>query len=151
MLTATLHPAVVHFPIALLLIGSLLALAYQFGFRPAEVARCIWWTLLLGWFGALLAILTGLLAQSGLPPRAPYRDVLNWHIGTGVATALVYGFLLYMWWLRRPREKVSRTALLEDPGARWWVTILLLLGTFLVLASGWNGGRLVYEWGVNVG
>ena len=154
MLTATLHPAVVHFPIALLLLGSATALLYMFGLRRTELVFCTWWLLLLGWIGALVAILSGLLAQSGLPPQAPYRSTLNWHIGTGMALAAVYGTLLYLWWLRRPRQGAlppASPALLDDPKARGWVTVLLVLGMLLVVASGWNGGRLVYAWGVNVG
>lgn len=154
MLTVTLHPAIVHFPIALLLVGSATALLYMVGPRRPELVTCSCWLLLLGWIGALAAILSGLLAQSGLPPQAPYRSTLNWHIGTGMAVAAVYGALLYLWWLRRPRENASPAAsrgLLDDPKARTWVTVLLVLGMLLVVASGWNGGRLVYEWGVNAG
>ncbi len=152
MLTVTLHPAVVHFPIALLLVGSAAALLYLYGLRRAGLVPFSWWLLLLGWISALAAILSGLLAQSGLPPRAPYRDTLNWHIGTGMAVAVVYAVLLYVWWLRRPREgRPSAQQLLDDAGARLWVTILLVIGMLLVVASGWNGGRLVFEFGVNVG
>jgi len=40
--------------------------------------------------------------------------------------------------------------LLDDPRARFGCTLLLIGGALCVLASGWSGGRLVYEWGVNV-
>jgi uncharacterized membrane protein len=117
-----------------------------------------WLLLGLGWFGALVAILTGLVAQSGLPPDAPYRDVLNWHIGSGVVQLILYGLLLYMGWIyrsaraRKRRAAAGRTGddLLDDPSARWWVTLLLVAGALSVLATGWNGGILVYEWGVGV-
>jgi uncharacterized membrane protein len=111
-----------------------------------------------GWIAAGVAILTGLLAQSGLPPAAPYRGVLNWHIGTGLATFVVYGWLLYRRWLfskpgaQRARQHTGANYadLLDDPHARFGCTLLLIVGMSLVVASGWNGGRLVYEWGVNV-
>ncbi len=158
---ATLHPAVVHFPIALLLVGSAAALLYLYGPRRAELLVLAWVMLFLGWLGSAAAILTGLLAQSGLPPQAPYRGVLNRHIGSGMALAVVYAILLYQGWLSRARAtsagsgKKSRRAprpsqLLDDPRARLWVTLLLVAGMLLAAASGWNGGRLVYEWGVNV-
>jgi uncharacterized membrane protein len=150
MSTVTLHPALVHFPIALLLLGSVAALLYIIRPRPAELVVFAWWLLVLGWISALAAILSGLLAQVGLPPRAPYRNILNWHIGTGMALAVVYGALLYAWWLRRPREGKSAKQLLDDSATRPWVTVLLLLGILLIIASGWNGGKLVYEFGVNV-
>ncbi|MCE7984566.1 MAG: DUF2231 domain-containing protein [Caldilinea sp. CFX5] len=155
-----LHPATVHFPIAFLLLASAAGLLYIY-WRPLEVLRTLtWWPMLLGWLGALVAILTGLLAQSGLPPDAPYRAILNWHITTGLALWVLYGLLLYWQWLlqkkppRRLKAKEQPVApppdLLQQPALRWRVTFLLLIGIGLILASGWNGGKLVYAWGVNV-
>jgi uncharacterized membrane protein len=151
----TLHPATVHFPIALLMLASAAGLLYLW-WRPREELRTLcWWPMGLGWIGGVIAALTGLLAQAGLPPQAPYRALLNWHIGSGLGLLVVYGLLLYLHWLRRPtRRQRQRTPspppLLDDPGAKAWFSLLLLGGLVLIVASGWNGGRLVYEWGVNV-
>lgn len=165
-----LHPAAVHFPIAFLLLASIAGLLYLY-WQPLELLRILtWWPLRLGWLGTGIAILTGLLAQSGLPPQAPYRAILNWHISTGFAVWILYGFLLYRHWLygkvgKKKREKgnllldakanedqtmMVNQELLNDSQARRWLTVILLVGSLLVLASGWNGGRLVYVWGVNV-
>lgn len=151
---ATLHPATVHFPIALLLLASASGLLYLWIVRADALRTLCWWPMRLGWIGGGVAVLSGLLAQAGLPPQAPYRPLLNWHIGTGLALLVVYGVLLYVEWVRRPtrtRRDAPPLPLLEDPGARLWVSGLLLAGALLLVASGWNGGRLVYEWGVNVG
>ncbi|MCC6168783.1 MAG: DUF2231 domain-containing protein [Caldilineaceae bacterium] len=149
----TLHPPVVHFPIALLLLGSAAALLDLAGVRRAELRVLAWWPLRLGWLGAGAAVLTGLLAQSGLPPRPPYSTALNWHIGSGLTILLVYGTLLYRQWLwsaKRRRRGPAPDDLLDAPGARVWVIALLVLGMALVALSGWLGGELVYTWGVNV-
>lgn len=158
----TLHPATVHFPIALLLLACAAGLLHLY-WRQHEVLRILtWWPLLLGWIGNGVAILTGLLAQSGLPPQAPYRAILNWHVTTGFALWALCGILLYRWWLQGKAGKRSRrranspdgqepaTDLLREPSARLMLTLLFSLLIILVLASGWNGGKLVYEWGVNV-
>lgn len=160
-----LHPSIIHFPIALLLLGSVTALAHLYGlgrFIPyVDPRRTAWLLLLLGWVATLPAILSGLLAQSGLPPDAPYRQTLNWHIGTAVALALLYGFVLYRAWLfggdkaRKARARAgadpnASADLLDQPGARLWLTLALLAGMALVVATGFNGGQLVYEWAVNV-
>ena len=154
-----IHPAVVHFPIALCLFASAAALLYLF-WRPHPVLRSLtWWPMLAGWTATLVAILSGLFDQRNLPPDAPYQPVLNWHIGSGLALLAVYGWLLYRRWMfnavkskrARARKNVDYTDLLDDPSARWWLTLLLIVGMALVVASGWNGGRLVYEWGVGVG
>ncbi len=154
-----LHPASVHFPIAFLLLASVAGLLYLH-WQQDEVLRILtWWPLRLGWLATGVAILTGLLAQSGLPPQAPYRATLNWHISTGLALWVLYGTVLYRQWLQgKRRRRAGRTTeqpiqepdLLNDPRARGWLTILLILGLLLTLASGWNGGRLVYLWGINV-
>lgn len=174
-----LHPATVHFPIAFLLLASVAALLYLY-WRQSELLRILtWWPLRLGWLGAAVAIATGLLAQSGLPPQAPYRGVLNWHITTGLLLWVLYGLLLYQQWIYQKQQRKrkgpatdtnastaqQRTDLVEvaspldipaahdllnAPPARGWLTILFLLGIVFTLASGWNGGRLVYLWGVNV-
>lgn len=152
LMTSILHPAVVHFPIALLLVGSGLAILAMYWQRLQRAADCAMWLILLGWLSIAAAILTGLLSQSGLPPDAPYRGLLNRHISTAVGATIVYAAVLYLWWLRRPRAgKAEQRPLLHDSASRWWATALLIAGMTLVALSGWFGGELVYEWGVNVG
>ena len=153
-----LHPATVHFPIALLLAASAAGLLYIF-WRPRVDLRIVtWWGLIAGWLAAVVAVFSGVLAQRNLPPDAPYRSVLNWHISAGVATLILYGAVLYLHWLyqsaraRRQREKNGRNFadILDDPQRRSVIAVLLIAGAVCVFLSGWNGGQLVYQWGVNV-
>ncbi|PJF45641.1 MAG: hypothetical protein CUN48_17855, partial [Candidatus Thermofonsia Clade 3 bacterium] len=144
---------------AFLLLASALTLLHLFR-RPAlNLKPTIWMLLVLGWIGGGVAVLTGLLAQAYLPPQAPYRAVLNFHIWSGLATLTLYGFWLYRGWTyrsararqQRMRSGVSTEDLLDDAAARWWVALLAIAGALLIAATGWFGGRLVYEFGVNVG
>ena len=153
------HPPFVHFPIALCLFASVAGLLYLF-WRPLPALRILtWWPMFLGWLATIMAMLTGLFDQRDIAPDVPFRTILNSHIGTGLALFVVYGWLLYRRWLfnsakaskDREQRGVTYIDLLDDPSVRWWITLLLILGSLLVIASGWNGGRLVYEWGVNVG
>lgn len=149
-----LHPAVVHFPIALLIVASAAGLLYMFAWQRAELRSLVWITMLIGWVSALVAVLTGLMAQQGLPPRPPYAITINLHIGGGVAILVVYGALLYRAWIWRQRAS-RRSAdsphdLLDVDSARWFNAILLIAGAALVVYTGYNGGQLVYVWGVNV-
>ncbi|MCB0045279.1 MAG: hypothetical protein KDD92_07615 [Caldilineaceae bacterium] len=155
---ADLHPAVVHFPIAFLLLATGSGLAALFVSSRPELRFLTWVAGALGVAGAAAAALTGFFAQAHLPPDAPYRAVLNRHIGAGLAQFVVYGFLLYRRWIfgskkavqARRRAGNSARDLLDDPSARLLTALLLLAGALIVLMGGWSGGRLVFEWGVNV-
>jgi len=150
MFSFNLHPATVHFPITLLIIASIAGLLYLFWHPQPELRHSTWWAMTIGWLGALLAIGTGLLDQANLPPRPPYQATLNWHITTGLALLVSYGVLLYQRWLYKPKSELI-TDLLDEPSARYWIALLLVLGVFLVILSSWHGGQLVYKWHVNVG
>ncbi len=158
-----LHPATVHFPIALLIFASASALLYLHWRPLAELKTLTWWTLFPGWLSLPVAIISGILAQGGLPPDAPYRGMLNLHITTGLLLLIVYGDLLYRRWLHRsgrgrkrrlgrstPEEQGPTVDFLDQPGRKWLLTLQLLVGVLLVVASGYLGGELVYTWGVNV-
>lgn len=155
-----LHPAIVHFPISLLVIASSAGLIYLFVWSRAELRGVTWASTLLGWVACAVAVLSGLLAQAGLPPDAPYRSVLNWHIGAGLGALAVYGLLIYQAWIdrsaraRRARLRAGMPEMrdyLDAPGrARAMTAAWLVLGLVFVFFSGWNGGELVYQWGVNV-
>lgn len=147
----TLHPATVHFPIALLIVGSAAALLYCFWSPRPALRTLAWGSLLIGWASTGLAILTGLLAQSGLPPQAPYLNVLNGHIGGGFALLVIYGAIFYRAWLFRNRRRAADPPdLLDVRAARGWLSALLVIGMAVVTLTGWLGGELVYTWGVNV-
>ena len=157
MITALVHAAIVHFPIALLICGSLAILATLHRWPRVELAVIGWGLLIPGWLTLLAAIVSGIVAQGGLPPEAQYRPLLNWHTGSGLAMAALYGDLLYRGWLdwkqrkRAEREGwISAADLLADGGRKWRLTVQLLLGIGLVIFSGWLGGQLVYEFGVGV-
>ena len=154
-----LHPPVVHFPVALLVVASAAGLTVLYITPRADLRALTWWAMLLGWIAGLVAVLTGLWDQRGLAPDAPFRSVLNLHISAGLALLVVYGWILYQRWLfhgakaqrRRAQAGMDVDDLLLLPSARLWLSALLITGALLVLLSGWNGGQLVYVWGVNVG
>lgn len=153
----TLHPAVVHFPIVLLLVTSGAGLAYLY-WRPLPDLRVVVaWSLLPGWIAVIVSVITGLFSQGGLPPDAPYRFVLNLHTTGGLALIAVYGDLLYRRWINRPGRAKRRPSsgadyadMLDDPSKRVYLTAILLLGALLVVVTGYFGGELVYTFGVNI-
>lgn len=120
-----LHPAAVHFPIALLVVGLGLALG---GRKRADAAA---WLLWLGTASAWVALALGLVAHEYAPHVPPAWETLELHERLGWWTAgLATALSLWRWrWPERQRA------------------ILLVLWAALaalVVWTGLEGGRLVY-------
>lgn len=138
-----LHPRFVHFPIAFSLAGvAFIGLSFLL---KEQAARWFWagrLLVFLGWIGALLAGVSGVVDQSRAPDLPVVHDTINTHITAGIALIVVFGLALY-WPLKNKQLLVS--------SQRWLYLALLLLGVALILLEGWLGGQLVYKLGVGVG
>lgn len=136
------HPKFVHFPIALLFTGSVLAVIYLLGTRRVGRPAVIWALVSLGWVTLFAAILTGLVDRNAAAQSAAVTALLNPHTAAGFALLVVYGWLLY--------ERLRRPTLLDLPARRWLLIGLFAAGVLLILYEGWLGGKLVFELGVGV-
>jgi len=134
----SLHPLVVHFPIALLLTALALdALALLL--RRPSLHRVALWNLCLGTAGAAVAVLTGLRAAEVARHSFDIHRIMELHRKLGIATVSL-GSLLVAWRLWRRDRLTSRSRLL---------VLLLMLAMGSTLAYGaYLGGRMVYEFGV---
>jgi uncharacterized membrane protein len=137
-----LHPRLVHFPVALLATGSVIALVYLLGWRRAALPVVAWAVILLGWLGIFPAILSGLIDRNSVPDDPAVVAVINPHIAAGFGLLIIYGLLLY--------ERLRSPAVLDQPGRRGLLIGLLLGGLAVLVVEGWSGGKLVYELGVGV-
>lgn len=136
-----LHPAVIHFPIALLLLNGALTLWYL---RRADafVERSAYGALVIGWWGALVAIVSGLLAVAvSWPLEDEHIAWINAHAVLGALVLFVYGRAVL---LRRRDPNVLHGA------QRRTYLLLVFAGALLVATSGWTGGHLVYALGLGV-
>jgi uncharacterized membrane protein len=138
---APFHPRVVHFPIALSLVGVLFIALGLIRHRERWIGFGQL-SLILGWLGVMAAVVTGLIDQSRAPDDAAVKAVINQHITAGIALLIAVGLALY-WPLWNKR-------LLSDGHAAWGYLALLLIIAALVLVEGWLGGKLVYQLGVGV-
>ena len=134
------HPRVVHFPIALSIVGALFIMIGTLR-RQERWAGYGQVSLLLGWLGIMAAVVTGLIDQTTAPQTTAVAAVINQHITAGIALLVAVGLALY-WPLRNKK-------LWQSP-ARWGYLALLAAIVTLVLIEGWLGGKLVYEFGVGV-
>jgi len=134
----SVHPAIVHFPIALLLTALALDSLALLVKRPV-LHRVALWNLGLGTLGAGVAVLTGYQAAEIAKHTFEIHQVMELHRKLGIAT-LTLGGLIVVWRLWRRDQLGIRARLF---------TLLVMLVMAGTLSYGAHlGGRLVYEFGV---
>jgi uncharacterized membrane protein len=128
------HPIVVHFPIALYLLGVLLTLGYLWR-RTPDYERFAYWSFILAWISVAVAALAGLVDQGSLAPNDPHRASINNHITAGVALLVINGLVVYYRF---------RWADVLASSRRWQYLGLMAAGVVALVVTGWLGGELVY-------
>ena len=120
-----LHPALVHFPIALLLSGVALDL---FGWWRSEesLVRAATWLLLAGVATGVLAANFGLLA------------LMYWHLGTAAGSLVLFAWVATVRCFRR----TTRPSLSSR--------VIGVVAAGILTAAGYLGGRIVYRGGAGV-
>ncbi len=148
----SLHPLVIHFPIALLLVSPVfLVLALAMPRRGAMFGVAALVLMALGTLGVFVAVSTG--EQAGqLAERSPQINaILEDHERLAEATRITFGILTlldagllaaasYRPRLARPRIRVP---------AQMAFLLLFLAGTVLLANTAHRGGLLVHQFGVH--
>lgn len=132
-----LHPAIVHFPIALLIVSVVLD-ACGVIFRRASLTQAGFYTLILGSLGAAAAALSG---PTNNAKTATALTFLRWH--TAFATLMVICCLIMV------GMRLGNVEGLYGSGMFGYLALGVALGVAILL-TGYFGGRMVYEQGVGV-
>ena len=120
-----LHPIVLHFPIALIIMAAALEVI-RLKWETPFLARLVPFLLLAGAAGALLASGTGWVFAREFYPRPSLGWMLQWHRWLGISTTALAG--VAGWLALRSADSTS-------PRTRWlrhviiWMTALLVTGT----------------------
>lgn len=135
-----IHPMLVHFPIALLLLFFLVDLAGAL-LKNSDIRRTAGWFLYTGTLGALLAVAAGLQAASTIPHSSAVHEIMMQHRNYGITVASL-AVLLSIWrFLAHGRFSTLGSILHLVLAA---VTcIIMMLGADL-------GGLMVFKYGVAV-
>lgn len=147
MIPDPLHPAVVHFPVALLLLGAPLSVAAVFLPR-LDWLVCV--VLLLGAFGSVAAVWTGEREKRDeiAVPDSEGRSVLRRHEESGefARNAALIAAVLAAGAVVSRRRSASRAAVLFACGT----AAVASIAAWRVVESGHTGGLLVYHHGVGL-
>lgn len=132
-----LHPAIVHFPIALLM-ASVVLDALGVGFRRASLTQAGFYTLIGGSLGATASVLTGPEHEA---KDAAALTILHRHE--------LFAALMVLCCLVLVGMRLGNVDGLYGPGAIGYLALGGALVVCIVL-TGYYGGRLVYDHGVGV-
>jgi len=166
-----LHPAVVHFPIVLLLLGAVVAVASVFVDRW-QLAWAAAGLLALGALGCFLAVKTGDVAYESVGKLTPMAETLidvheEWAQRTAIVGALAGTLAIVAVALgaasilsEKRKELTEKSSLNASPTWAAWRTVALtarvltavvaLAACFFVYRTARRGGELVYTQGVGV-
>jgi uncharacterized membrane protein/nitrite reductase/ring-hydroxylating ferredoxin subunit len=135
-----IHPMLVHFPIGFLVLSFLLDLVSLAFPEVPNLVRGSFYAMLFGVIAALLAAVPGFVDYSDIRRDHPGKATATRHMILNLMVVAIYGINL---WIRCPA--------LSDPKIGLPTLLLSIIGIGLLSASGYLGGRLVYDEGIAVG
>lgn len=135
-MSAPLHPLFVHFPIALLLVGTLVYLYANFiAVNDLTWRRAAVFMLVFGWSIGLLTVATGALSFRNVPDSHPAHTTGATHALLALITETLYAIGL---------------VLARKPATQRVAVLFFLLGAITLTATGYFGGELVYHWKLGI-
>ncbi len=139
----TIHPMIVHFPIALLLTATLISfLAVLFKKKREELKIVLYWIMILGAISVLAALFSGLYEDArGVVHDDTIHKIMEVHkrLGFIITSAFV---LITLWFVIRKRTIQYRELLI--------ITLFLIATSSVLIYSAYLGGKMVYEEGTGV-
>lgn len=135
-----LHPAFVAFPITLFISSTIFAAIFLFT-KKEQFKEFIFWTLLFGVIGAVIAVFTGLLEEKNLIHNEAMHEILQNHKYNGFAIFIFFQTLLIWFWIRKNK-------MLKNEFIVFFVC--LIVGSGMVFFQGYLGGKMVFEYGAGV-
>ena len=136
---ASWHPALVHFPLALLLVSTVLEVVAYFR-RDKALSKMAQVLLTLGTVGLLFTFITGIYAEV-CAARAKIPQI---PIGKHQSFATVASWLFIGLTAMRAYVDLEKRRLFAG-----YLALVLLASGFLI-ATGWQGGQLVYKFAAGV-
>ena len=130
-----LHPSIIHFPIALAVVGALAEVAYLAVRRPwLKFMAPILLTIAL--LGATGAYFSGQAAEDPAEHQGVPESEIESHQQAGIIAFVAIGLAALLSWATRPKN-----------GPTYIAALMALIAAGLVLYAGHKGGRLVYVHG----
>jgi uncharacterized membrane protein/nitrite reductase/ring-hydroxylating ferredoxin subunit len=134
------HPMLVHFPIGSFVLSFILDLTSVVCPEVPALVRGSYYAIVLGIITALLAAVPGFVDYTDIRRDHPGKRTATAHMILNLIVVAIYAINL---WIRAPA--------LGEPKIGEWPFVLSIIGIVVLSASGYLGGRLVYDEGIAVG
>lgn len=138
-----IHPILVHFPIALILVAAFFEWAMPVAARR-HAERWQWAAACMLWAATVVSagtIATGLWAESTVVALPSAYGTIEWHERLGIATGIL-ALILSVWRFLRPPPGIPKPWILY---VLLWAVLVSVVGL-----TGYYGGQLVYDFGMGV-
>lgn len=136
------HPLIVHFPIALLISGSLAELIAHV-FKRNDLRHFAFWALVLGLVGTIAAYISGSFAEEAVEHISGIHNNLEAHEEIATVALCTWIGLVGLRILLALRNWTDNSIF------RVYL-VLLMAGTVLIGITGYRGGQLVYQHGAGI-
>jgi len=130
-----LHAVLNDFPPALLVVGVAFELAYLFTKRES-LRHAAFWSLVVGAASTAVALVSGLRAEDAIEHGQAIHDIMEVHERFAWITLGIFA-VVAVWRLLR-ETKMGR-------GERWAAAMVGVIGLVFVVATGREGGELVFD------
>lgn len=135
--TSHLHPMIVHFPIALLMVGFLFDAISLFSKKEIFSTAGLY-LLILGTLGVVAAYFSGTFAGGGITETGSLKQALETHEG---AAELALWLMVVTAVVRMALVAMKR----YQGGYKYAAVILFFIGVLAIARTGYYGGDLVYR------
>ncbi len=135
--TTHLHPMIVHFPIALIIVGFLAELT-SFFIKKEFLSTAAFYLLILGTLGVVAAYFTGQYAGDGIVEVGALKQALETHEDAAELTLWIM--------ILAAMARIAIVILKKYHGAyKGLAFVLFLFGVAAIARTGFYGGELVYK------
>jgi uncharacterized membrane protein len=136
--TGHLHPMVVHFPVALIIVGFLADVVYLFFKKEKCLSKTGFYLMILGTVAACAAFATGHLFTSE-PTEGDMVNIFTRHETGALITILIMltGSVVRLYLVINKKEEST---------LKWLVFLLYFFGTAAVSYTGLMGGTMVFNY-----
>ena len=139
--TEHIHPMIVHFPIALIMVGFTAEIFSLFFKSEKCLSKTGFWLMILGTVAAIAAWVSGQLFTSH-PFDSGFMRLFEKHEKGALITmiVMVIGLIFRIWLIARKKEATI---------LKWIAFGFYALGFIAVSVTGFVGGKMVYDFLIN--